>query len=262
MSEIFERVLCGVDNSEAGELAARLAARVTLPEGSLAIVSVEDTAVGVYAGSRTAVVRSEISGAAHEALERGSAVAGAQRAVASRLVRGATVETLLAEIEREQATLVVVGTHDLGRLAAIALGSVATALLHKAPCSVLLARAPRDLERWPRSVVVGIDGSPESAAAVEAARGLAARFGAALRVVVATGDHVDLEAARVSAPELEELPGKVVDELAVLSEFNDLVVVGSRGLKGIRALGSVSERVAHRASSPVLVVRYPQAGSR
>jgi len=34
----------------------------------------------------------------------------------------------------------------------------------------------------------------------------------------------------------------------------DLVVVGSRGLHGLRALGSVSERVAHRAHCSVLVV--------
>jgi nucleotide-binding universal stress UspA family protein len=35
----------------------------------------------------------------------------------------------------------------------------------------------------------------------------------------------------------------------------DLLVVGSRGLDGFRALGSVSERVAHEASCSVLVVR-------
>jgi hypothetical protein len=35
----------------------------------------------------------------------------------------------------------------------------------------------------------------------------------------------------------------------------DLIVVGSRGLHGPRALGSVSERVAHRAPCSVLVVR-------
>jgi nucleotide-binding universal stress UspA family protein len=35
----------------------------------------------------------------------------------------------------------------------------------------------------------------------------------------------------------------------------DLLIVGSRGLHGLRALGSVSERVAHAASCSVLVVR-------
>jgi nucleotide-binding universal stress UspA family protein len=35
----------------------------------------------------------------------------------------------------------------------------------------------------------------------------------------------------------------------------DLLVIGSRGLQGIKSLGSVSERVAHEARCSVLVVR-------
>ena len=35
----------------------------------------------------------------------------------------------------------------------------------------------------------------------------------------------------------------------------DLLVVGSRGLHGMKALGSVSERVAHEAKCSVLIVR-------
>jgi len=35
----------------------------------------------------------------------------------------------------------------------------------------------------------------------------------------------------------------------------DLIVLGSRGLRGLRALGSVSERVAHHAGCSLLVVR-------
>jgi fatty acid/phospholipid biosynthesis enzyme len=44
-----------------------------------------------------------------------------------------------------------------------------------------------------------------------------------------------------------------VDALSRLDP--DLLVVGSRGLQGFRALGSVSERVAHEARCSVLVVR-------
>jgi nucleotide-binding universal stress UspA family protein len=46
-----------------------------------------------------------------------------------------------------------------------------------------------------------------------------------------------------------------VDALVDASHEADLVVVGSRGLHGVQALGSVSERVAHRAVCSVLVVR-------
>jgi nucleotide-binding universal stress UspA family protein len=37
-----------------------------------------------------------------------------------------------------------------------------------------------------------------------------------------------------------------------------LIVIGSRGRSGLAALGSVSERVTHRASCSVLVVRRAQ----
>jgi len=53
MTHIFDRILCGVDDSAAGAVAPRLAARVSLPESSLELVSVADpTAVaqaGIYA---------------------------------------------------------------------------------------------------------------------------------------------------------------------------------------------------------------------
>jgi nucleotide-binding universal stress UspA family protein len=41
------------------------------------------------------------------------------------------------------------------------------------------------------------------------------------------------------------------------SRSADVLVVGSRGLHGLKALGSVSERAAHQAKCSVLVVRGP-----
>ena len=43
--------------------------------------------------------------------------------------------------------------------------------------------------------------------------------------------------------------------LVAASKDADLLILGSRGRHGFSALGSVSERVAHKASCPVLVVR-------
>lgn len=92
--------------------------------------------------------------------------------------------------------------------------------------------------------------------AYEAARTLAARTGAELRAIVATRDaRVDVEAAKAIAPECEEHDARALDALDVASETADLVVVGGRGLRGLRALGSLSERLAHEARSSVLVVR-------
>jgi nucleotide-binding universal stress UspA family protein len=254
MKNIFERVVCGVDDSEAGHLAARLAARLADPGGSLSLVAVEDTSIAVHAGWQMAAVSTEVAGDARAALDHATELGQTEHAVTPRLLRGDPVNGLLAEIDRYEASLVVVGTHEFGRGVGIALRSVATHLLHEAPCSVLIARAPRNLDRWPRKLVVGLDGSPQSAVATRVARQLGERLGADVRAVAADG-HADLDLARRSAADLEVLPGKPVDELIVLSEFSDLVVVGSRGLRGVRALGSVSERVAHQARSPVLVVR-------
>jgi nucleotide-binding universal stress UspA family protein len=257
MERIFHDVICAVDDSDAGRYAAALAARVADPEGSLALVSVEDTSIAVHAGWQMAAVSEQIAGHARAALERGREIAGREHPTTERLRRGEPVGLILEEIDRRRAGLVVVGTHGFSRALGIALRSVATHMLHEASCSVLIAREPRILERWPRKIVAGVDGSDEAAAAAIAARQLAIRFGAEVRIVAASGDHVDLPAARRVACDLEVLPGKAVDELVVLSEFADLVVVGSRGLKGVRALGSVSERVAHQARCPVLVVRAP-----
>jgi nucleotide-binding universal stress UspA family protein len=165
---------------------------------------------------------------------------------------------LLAELERERASLAVVGSHGLTRATGIALGAVSTYVLHEAPCSVLFARGPVGGPRWPHSIVVGLDGSQESEVAVAVARELAERHDAELRAIVATRDWtIDLERARRLAPELEEHDAEPVDALAVLSERADLVVVGSRSLRGVRALGSVSERIAHEARCSVLAVRTP-----
>jgi nucleotide-binding universal stress UspA family protein len=121
---------------------------------------------------------------------------------------------------------------------------------------VLVAREPRDLFAWPRKILVGVDGSPGSVAALAAAEALAARWAAVVRAVVATREpFVELERAHAAAPELEEHDDAVLHTLHVLSEEADLLVVGSRGLRGIRALGSVSERIAHEARCSVLVVR-------
>jgi nucleotide-binding universal stress UspA family protein len=171
---------------------------------------------------------------------------------------GGPAGALLREIRSRGCTLAVVGHPGHSRAVGIASGAVATFVLHEAPCSVLVARsAPR---RRGSGIVVGVDGSPESKLALAAARDLAERLELPLRAVTGTSHaHVDIDAARAIAPTLEELHEDAVDLLAHLSEDADLLVVGSRGLKGVRSLGSVSERVAHEARCPVLVVRATPA---
>jgi nucleotide-binding universal stress UspA family protein len=123
---------------------------------------------------------------------------------------------------------------------------------------VLVARPGYDPARFPVRVVVGIDGSAESLAALAAAAAIRRRAGGTLVVVTAGREQEPAVAALqgFDAPhDLVPTPDRPVDALVAAAQTADLTVVGSRGLHGARALGSVSERVAFRASSSVLVVR-------
>lgn len=260
MSDVFERVLCAVDDSSAGGTAARQAARITAEEGVLTLVSVDDSSVTTAGLLPVAIAAAEPVGHAEHALEIASEEAEPIHGFWTRRLVGEPVASILDEAQQRRASLLVVGSHGYRRATGVAFGLVGSRLVHDAPCSVLVAHPERSLERWPGSIVVGIDGSIVSAAAAGVARDLADRFRASLRIVACAGGRLDLEAARAIGPDVEVLPSRPVDALHALSETADLVVVGSRGLHGIRALGSVSERVAHRSDCSVLAIRPRLAG--
>ena len=172
------------------------------------------------------------------------------------MLEGPPIPSLLSELERGQTTLLVVGIHHRSRIGGILIASVATTMLHDAPCSVLIARAPADPERFPSSIVVGVDGSPASERALEAARNIAERFGADLHGLVAHSPGAPgVEKLRGSLGDLHVLEDHRHPVAALVASAADLLAVGSRGLHGLRALGSVSEQVAHQAACSVLVVR-------
>lgn len=254
---IFSRVLVGVDGSAAGGEAARQAGVLLEPGGELTVLGAFDS-MHAFVGDSVGMTPSVIidSDAQREAAE--AVVAQALEALPgakSKVVRGSSWQQLIDEAERQRDALIAIGSHGTGRTAGIIIGSTATELVHKAPCSVLIAReAGVD---FPRSIVVGIDGSPESAYAFNVASDLSARFGVRLWNVVAHGGKgVDAAGvAEIVGHRREDLQDDAVDALVAAAADADLLVVGSRGLHGLRALGSVSERVAHRARCSVLVVR-------
>jgi nucleotide-binding universal stress UspA family protein len=249
---VFKRILCGVDGTPESLVAVRQAARLQDADGVLYLAAVAPLAKAAQAGFAASHAAELLRHEAEAALAEARAIAPS---ATEKLVNGDPVPVLLREVEAEQATLVAVGSHGRGRAAGMLLGTVAARMLRDAPCSVLIARAARDPETWPRSVVAGVDGSAESGAALTVARSVAERFGASSSAVAASGDQFDREAAQAITSELEEQPGGAVDGLAAASGSADLVIVGSRGLHGLKALGSVSERVAYQARSSVLIVR-------
>jgi nucleotide-binding universal stress UspA family protein len=257
---IFTRILVGVSGSGQALEAARQAALLQDVNGQLTLLSAWDIPP-VLGGTGGEVPYYYDEGVQRTAAEKALAAAREYvepyTAATGMLTRGTPAAVLLEEIERDEDTLLAVGASKLGRLLGAVEGSVTSEVIHRAPCSILVARAARD--GFPRRITVGVDGSVEAAAAYAAARYLAERFAASLRAIVAWGgkDVNERLVAAITDGEHEERWLPPVAALAAAAKDADLVVVGSRGLHGLRSLGSVSERVAHEAGCSVLVVRTP-----
>jgi len=254
LGDVFAKIVCGVDRSDPSLDAVRQALRLATPATELVLVAISETRLAVHAGMGAPRMADEIATDARAALA--DAVTLAPDAT-TRVVSGRADDALLHVARDEGATLVAVGSHGHGRSAGIAIGSVATRMLRDAPCSILVARAPRDAAAFPRSILAGVDGSPSSLASARVAAALAERLGVPVTLLAAMGSRGDVDPARCDASGLQVVSSeaKPIPALLEAAADADLVVVGSRGLRGLRALGSVSERVAHRARSSVLVVR-------
>ena len=192
---------------------------------------------------------------------------------------GAPIEVLSSEARRAQ--LLVLGDRGLGEVAGLVLGSVAVSLAASGACPVVVVRGERAGADGP--VVVGVDGSPVSEAALAFAFDAAAARGVDLVAVHAwsptaideeLASLVEWDASAESAVLAERLAGwgqkypqvavrrtvvrdGAVRALVMASAGAQLVVVGSRG-RGNAAgllLGSVSHGVLHGAHCPVAVVR-------
>ena len=262
---LFRCVVCGVDGTEESRAAVAQVGRLFEASGGesrVVLVCVWNTGASVAVGWSPTIARTgsfpqeELRAAADNVRP----LLPASAAVETVVVEGPPGPMMLTEAGRHKATLVAVGSHDHRRLSGLLLGSVAAQLLHEAPCAVLMARGQAG-DGFPARVVVGADGSQESARAIRAAATIAKACGSQLEAVVATGGGTPDPAAVRSALDAAAGPETAlrmesdspVDALSRLDP--DLLVVGSRGLQGIRALGSVSERVAHEARCSVLVVR-------
>jgi nucleotide-binding universal stress UspA family protein len=217
----------------------------------------------------------------HGYLER---AVGAQRAAG---VEGLVVAELpapaLLDASRD-AALLVVGARGLGGFRGLLLGSVSQRCLHHAHCPVAVLRSERRAHQRTGHVVVGVDGSDGSAAALRWAIDEAVARGATLEAVhawqapvvdgyplAAMGDpgafeataHEELDAAladvdqRGTAVQRSVVRGSGAAALVEASTRADLVVVGAHGRWHVHGtvVGSVSQQVAIHADAAVVVVR-------
>lgn len=270
----FERVIAAIDGTRAGFEAGRQAARLLAPGGELLLVAVADPALAIVnrwgpgpivrpedapGGEVLTLATARLDGLAEQSLAAMRAQLPTVDRVREIVREGQAWDELRSVAMQEGADLVAVGSHGGRRLMGAALGSTATELLHAAPCSVLVARPPFDPGAFPSRLVAGVDGSAESLGALDVARELAMAAESTMQAYVleARGSGIDTTVLeRLAQPlRVEYRHIRPVEALVEAAAEVDLLVVGARGLSGGRALGSVSERVAHRANSSVLVVR-------
>ena len=284
-------VLVGVDGSDDALRAVRWAAaeadRRQLPlRLVLAFTWVAEPDFEMRTGDEP--YRNMLLEQARARLAQAASTAAGQRpglAVQQQLIIGYPAEVLAAEARR--ARLLVLGDRGLSRIEGVLVGSAAAAMAAHAACPIVVVRGAemdQDASRT-RPVVVGIDNSSSSEAAIGFAFEAAAAREAPLLAMHAYADRVadplignlidwdlmaDEETRRLNArlerwvekfPDVPVRPvpahGRAVHQLITLSETAQLVVVGSRGhgqLTGL-VLGSVSNALMHKAACPVAIVR-------
>ncbi|MEE2060593.1 universal stress protein [Rhodococcus artemisiae] len=288
-------VVAGVDGSETAAAAARwagaLAARLDAPLELVHSLPSE----GIFYSEAAVLIQSQMI----DQLEKDgkqvlSDVADLVRAdnpgleVQSFIGPGPAATSLLEAAE--DARVLVMGATGAGKVENFLLGSTVVRVSNHAPCPVVVWRGDTtDPLPSTKPIVVGVDGSELSAAAVEYAFEYAQTLGAPLSAVHswigdaalgvgATAALVDWKAVEESESAVlaESLAGlhekypdvevsRVIDRgpaaKVLLNHLQDaqLAVVGSHGRGQFAAalLGSTSQNLLHNAPCPVLVARRP-----
>lgn len=251
---VFDRVVVGVDGTDFGFEALHQTLALSPPGRAVLAVTALDTAIAGYAGFQVDYYKAQLEEEAERARARAVEIMGDRPNCTTKLVRGDAKGVLRHVCNEYDATLVALGGRSSSRFLGIVTGETASTLLHDAARSVLFAR-PQWGRRWhPNRVLVGLDGSDSSLAALAVGDDLAERLGSELQVVTATGGKAVERGGAWAERVTEWDPAHPFAALRDRSTLADLLILGSRGLHGVRALGSVSERVAHRAHCSTLVV--------
>jgi nucleotide-binding universal stress UspA family protein len=290
MAQMTNRpVVVGVDGSEsarqavvwaASEAARRHAMLVILHVWTPIPVGVPHPAtLGLYEGVLLEDGRKWLAEAATAAQETAPGVTTTTK-LTSGLVAGQLVGWSAA------ADLMVLGSRGLGGFTELLVGSIAVAVATHGHCPVVVVRGadPQSPPRQDGPVVVGVDGSQASQAAIPFAFQAAASRNVPLRAVHAWSDlpimttgeltmawqSIQQAESEVLVQQLAECQGRYpnvpVEHVVVRdrpahvltdqAKSAQLVVVGSRGRGGFRGLllGSTSQALIHHSACPVAVI--------
>lgn len=204
--------------------------------------------------------------------------------------KGRPLSTIVARAEQFDADLIVLGTHDRGRLQHFLIGSAAEEIVRRAPCSTLVVHEQdfRPAEHLKR-ILVPIDLSNFSLGLVQYAHYLAKLYDARidlLHVIEPTPLLDTLAGAMTIRDVVPDMKRRVTTEIEKLLEHfesgeithdvhvvegraasqilaeasrqrSSMIVVGKQGRSAIERflVGSVTERVVRHAPCQVLVAR-------
>ena len=272
---MFKNVLVGVDGRPGGRDAIALASHLAEPNGELTLAYVHTGLVPTSQAVRFGIADEERASAAG-LLENERAAADVKLVSVEARSAGRGLHELA---EARRADLLVVGSCHRGAWGRAMLGDDTRGALNGAPCAVAIA--PLGYAASSSSlgqIGVAYDDSPESVAALEAARALAASTGAvvkalkvveissfayagALAPVAGIGIQSMVDEANERMQELPDVQGRAVyglsgEELARFGDEVDLLVVGSRGYGPIKrlVLGSTSEFLERHAHCALLAL--------
>jgi nucleotide-binding universal stress UspA family protein len=292
---IFQSILVAADLSEGSREAFRAACSLAHDgEARVVVLNVLEPRYlpegPVYVGQQTIrYLRVPRDRADHESMEerlREVYAPARPLEVEYRTTEGEAAEEILRVAGEVQGDLIAMGTHGRTGLRRLLAGSIAEAVLRKAPCPVVALRGQEPPRRDDsiRVILHPTDFSASSEAALEVARLLARDHGARLVLLHVTPLDVALEGAlvaggnpqadldslqalrtRVEGPDLKfkvdvrlAEGDAAVETLRIAEDFGaDLIVMGTHGRSGMSRLlmGSQAEAVLRRARGPVLVVK-------
>jgi nucleotide-binding universal stress UspA family protein len=279
-------ILLAVDGSNYSHRAARLLARLPFKEElKITVLHVVDLAALTQPAALTPLAALKYGQLMRRDIQRHLRTAKRLAArTAGRLttrwprtkgvvVRGEPAEQIIARAKREKADLILLGSRGVSDIRGFLLGSVSHKVATYAPCPVLVVKGGRPaIKKW----LLAVDGSRPSEAAMQwvtrhwRPKGLkgTALFvwdyplpphPASLPLQMVTERYG--EPLRRAGFEVAErvVMGHAAEEIVAAARRSraDLVVIGSRGLTGLKRmwLGGVSHQVVKHSPSSVLVVR-------
>lgn len=197
---------------------------------------------------------------------------------------GEPADTILQQSEAEDVEAILLSSHGSGGFGRWLLGSVVTQVVRGSQKPVYILKAQDEEPVQPKlgKILVCLDGSKYAESALQAAAALAPAFDAEITLYRGVEFNTyPVLAYQISLEQQEKLCLEYLEELklrypdlkittkvqvtpvvnGILAECekHDLAVLSAHGYGGFERwlLGSTTEKVLHRAKSPLLVVRGP-----